>query len=62
MEITNEEFVEWKEHPITKRLFEMLQIEAELARVNIVNKKGTVQERGESSIANGAMIEILDGL
>lgn len=61
-EVSLDEFSDWKEHPVTQRLIEFLEVEFEVARINIVEKKGSVQERGECSIYNGAQADFIEGL
>lgn len=61
-EITEDEFSEWKGSKVTQRLFELLAIEVEMARVNIVEATGTVEERGMASLKNGVIAAALEQL
>lgn len=61
-EITEAEFLEWKSSRVTQRLFEMLEVEIETARINMVVNRGTIHERGVASVKNGAMVDFAEYL
>ena len=61
-EITDKQFSEWKDSDVTQRLFEMFQIELEASRINLVERRGTIQELGEAALVNLTQADVFEAL
>ena len=56
-EISNEDFAAWKNDPVTKAFYRLLELDVELAEQTMSSMSGTAEEIGSNYLAYKGMIQ-----